>query len=185
MVHNREPNTIEPHAATDDSDDAAATMPSDRFHVAGDGAAAGAPGNGTTADSRSIANLIKELRDETTLLLRQEVALAKTEIAEKAAKAAWNAAYLAIGAVIGLISGLFLLLTVSFLLTWGLIEAGVNRHVSYWLAPLILAVIIGGVAAALIGKAIATFRDVETLAPRKTIDSLQENKQWATQKVTM
>src|SRR5688500_13231286 len=40
---------------------------------------------------RSIADLLKELRDESPMLLRQEVALAKTEMAEKATAYGKNA----------------------------------------------------------------------------------------------
>ena len=56
----------------------------------------------------SIVDLIKELRDESTTLVRQEIALAKAELSEKASKAAVNAAFLGMGAVVTGIAAIFL-----------------------------------------------------------------------------
>lgn len=135
-------------------------------------------------DERTIGSLLKELRDETTLLLRQEVALAKSEISEKAAAAGRNAAYLAIGAAVAYGGFLMLLLGVTLLLTWAFIAADMNRYVAYWLAPLIVGAIVGVVGYSLIQKAINLFSHPERLAPNQTLDSMQENAQWAKHKVT-
>lgn len=138
-------------------------------------------------DSRSIGDLLKELRDETTALLRQEVALAKTEVTEKATKAGRNIAYLAVGGAIAYAGLLFLLLGVTMLVTWALIALGMNenlRYLAYCLAPLIVGGAVAGVGYALIQKAISTFSQPQELVPQKTVDSLQENASWAKNKVT-
>lgn len=135
-------------------------------------------------DDRTIGSLIKELRDETTTLLRQEVALAKTEVSEKAAAAGRNVAYLAAGAAVAYSGLLFLLLGATLLLTWAFIAADMNRYVAYWLAPLIVGTVVGVVGYSLIQKALNLFSHPERLAPNQTLDSMQENAQWAKNKVT-
>ena len=51
----------------------------------------------TASENRSITDLLKDLRDESSRLVRQEVALAKTELSEKAAKLGRNAGYMGAG----------------------------------------------------------------------------------------
>src|SRR5687768_5064568 len=53
---------------------------------------------GADSRDRSIGSLLKELRDESATLLRQEVALAKTEMSEKASMIGRNVASIGVGA---------------------------------------------------------------------------------------
>ena len=55
----------------------------------------------TRSDNRSIFGLLRELRDELGTLFRQEVALAKTEVSEKADLAKRNSIYIAVGGTTG------------------------------------------------------------------------------------
>lgn len=136
------------------------------------------------ADARpSIADLLKSLRDETTALIRQEVALAKTEMNEKAAKAARNAGYMGAGGVLAHAGVFVLLLALSALLYAGLVKAGLSHMTSGWLAPLIVGAVVAVIGYALIQKAISAFRH-ETLVPEKTVESLKENQQWLSHKAT-
>ena len=130
-----------------------------------------------------IADLIKELRDETTLLLRQEVELAKTEMTEKATKAGRNVGYLTAGAAIAAVGGLFLLLGINYLLVWGLTAAGVPAEHSLWIAPMIVGAVVAIIGAVLVVKALNTLKHTEEFVPQQTMDSLQENKRWVRQKV--
>jgi hypothetical protein len=52
------------------------------------------------ANQPSIPELLKDLREESTLLLREEIALAKKEISEKISSTARNATYIVAGALI-------------------------------------------------------------------------------------
>jgi hypothetical protein len=134
-------------------------------------------------DRPSIGELIKELRDETTTLLRQEVALAKAEMNEKAAKLGRNAGYLGAGGVLAHAGALVLLLGVAALLYHGLVAAGLSHMVSGWLAPLIVGAVVGVIGYAMAQKAISTFKH-ESLVPEKTLESLKENQQWLQRKAT-
>jgi xanthine/uracil permease len=129
----------------------------------------------------SLSGLIRELRDETTTLLRQEVALAKTEMSEKASTFGRNAIYLALGGAVAYAGFIFILLMMAALIYNGLLSAGLTLGTAQWLAPGIVGVVIGVVGYALIQKALNTFSR-EGLAPEKTIQSLKEDKRWTEEK---
>jgi len=131
----------------------------------------------------SLASLIRELRDETTTLLRQEVALAKTEMSEKATVLGRNSIYVAIGGLVAYAGFIFVLLSVMRLMLVGLVRAGLSEAVADWLAPAIVGLVILGVGYALIQKAKSTLSR-ESLVPEKTIQSLKEDKQWTQEKLS-
>jgi len=139
--------------------------------------------NRLEADGRSITGLLRDLRDETTVLLRQEVALAKTEISEKAARAGRNVAYLATGGLVAYAGVLFLLLAATAGLLVALEAMGLDRSVTLWLAPLIVGGIVALVGYGLVQKGITTLKH-ESLVPEKTRESVQENKQWLQDKMS-
>ncbi|HEY0007213.1 MAG TPA: phage holin family protein [Tepidisphaeraceae bacterium] len=131
---------------------------------------------------RSIGELLKELRNESSVLVRQELALAKAEISEKATKAARNAAYIGAGAFLAYTALTFLLLAVTALLYVILRLMGAETH-GLWIAPLIVGLVLGIVGYVLIQKGISTFKE-QSLVPEKTTQSLKEDKQWLQDKVT-
>src|SRR4029434_2482433 len=92
--------------------------------------------------SESVANLIKELRDEALLLVRQEVALAKTEMSEKIGRTLRNTAYAIAGALVAFLGSVFILQAVTGLTGIGLRAAGVAPEHCLWLAPLIVGVVV-------------------------------------------
>lgn len=133
-------------------------------------------------DDRSVVSLIRELRDEGTALLRQEVALAKTEVSEKAARTARNVAYLAVGALVLLLGLIFLLMAISEGITLALVAAELE-HLAPWLGPLIVGLVVTIIGGVLVQKAISTLKQ-ESLVPEKSVQSLKEDKQWLQQKAT-
>jgi len=137
--------------------------------------------NNSQTDDRSLADLIRELRDEATVLLRQEVAMAKTEMGEKASMVVRNVGTLVVGGAVALIALIFLLLAVTGGLALMLMSTDLDLH-AIWIAPLIVGLIIAGFAGAMIAKAKQTLENA-SLVPHKTIETLKENKQWAQTKV--
>ena len=127
--------------------------------------------------SESIADLIKDLRDEAMLLVRQEVALAKTEISEKMARILRNTAYAIAGALVAFVGLIFILQAATVAIGIGLHEAGLTEKQSLWASPLILGVIVAIVGAILISKGIAAVKN-ESLVPEKTVESLKNDKEW-------
>jgi hypothetical protein len=133
-------------------------------------------------DGRSLGDLIKALRDETTLLLREEVALARTEMSEKAARLSRNSAWLGIGGMVAYAGLLMLLAAGAIGLALGLVEAGLSAQMAAWLSPLIIGLVVAIIGYALVQKAISTLRR-EKLVPERTVETLKQDRDWMKEKV--
>lgn len=140
-------------------------------------------GGATGPRDRSIADLLKELRDESSALLRQEVALAKTEMAEKASEYGKHTAAIAVGGTVAYIGALLLVTAVTVGLAL-ILDAvfGMDEH-AWWLAPLIVGAIIALVGYSMINKGTSALKR-QSPVPHKTVQSLQEDKQWLKDKVS-
>lgn len=119
---------------------------------------------------RPIGELLKQLAEETTTLVRQELDLAKAEMREKAGKAGpgfgmWGAAgatgLLAAGALTA-----FLILALD----------GVMPN---WLAALIVGLVYAAIAAVLYVDGKHRVEEAGSPVPQKTIESVKEDVQWA------
>jgi len=134
-------------------------------------------------DSRSLMDLIKDLRDETVTLLRQEVTLAKTETTEKVSVAGRNAAFLCTGGLIAYAGLMFVLLAAVVALYVALVAAGGSHATSGWLSPLIIGGVVTAIGAVLVQKALHTFRN-ESFDLERTKASVTADKEWIQEKVT-
>jgi uncharacterized membrane protein YqjE len=128
---------------------------------------------GTAQDElrdRPVAELLKELSTQTTTLVRQELELAKAEMAEKGKQAGLGASMFG-GA------GLFGVLALAALTTC--VIAALATGMDVWLAALIVAVVYAGVAGvlALLGR--QKTREAIPPAPEQAIESTKEDVQWA------
>ena len=113
---------------------------------------------------RSTSELLKELSNETTTLVKQEIELAKAELAEKAKPAGLGAGMFGGAGLFGL--GAFLALTACFI---ALLEGAI----ALWLAALIVAVVLFATAAvmALLGR--RRVREVGSPVPEQTIRNVK------------
>ena len=134
------------------------------------------------ARNRSFSALIKELRDESLTLLRQEVALAKTEMSEKASSASRNAASIALGGAVTAAGLLFLLIGAGFLIYLGLVELGLSHTMAGVLMPFIVGLVVTLIGYAMIRKGVNALQKLSPV-PEKTAESLKEDKQWLQNKV--
>jgi len=131
-----------------------------------------APPSGTT-EQESIGDLLSGLIGDLQQLIRGEVALAKTEVREEVGEAARGAQILGVAAVAGLVGLIVLML-------------GVAVYLERWLDPWQALVLVGvillviAVAAGLTGK---NRLSASSVTPDRTIASLKEDKQWASQQV--
>jgi hypothetical protein len=133
-------------------------------------------------DDRSLGQLLKELTSETTTLLKQEVNLAKTEMSEKASRVGTNLGSLALGGGVAFLGALALLAAAVYGLT-SILDQFMSLGVAVWLAPLIIGLILAAVGYSLVNKALETLKR-ESLAPQRTTQSLQENKEWLKEKIS-
>jgi len=138
--------------------------------------------NPETSHPNSIPSLLRELRDETTTLLRQEVALAKTELKENVSRTASHAVHIAIGGFVAYAGIIVLLIGIGHLLAAVLIKAGVDPEVAQWLAPSIIGLVVAIIGWVMLSKAKHAIAQ-EELAPHQTMESLRDNKQWAQSKL--
>jgi hypothetical protein len=135
-----------------------------------------------THEMHSIPDLLRELRDESSTLFRQEIALAKTELKEKTSKLSRNAIYLVAGGVIAYSGLIFILLGVVGLIGAGLVAAGMEAATAAWVSPLILGFIVAIIGAAMLMKGKRTLAE-ESLVPEKTLQSLKEDTSWTRAKI--
>jgi pheromone shutdown protein TraB len=135
----------------------------------------------TTATDESVADLLKDLREESLNLVRQQVELAKQETVEKVSTLGRNSIYMIAGGLVAYTGAIFLLLGLTFLGSWALIQAGISQTASICIISLIVGAIVAGVGYFLIQKAISTFKHT-SVVPEKTVNSLKEDRTWLTHK---
>jgi uncharacterized membrane protein YqjE len=122
---------------------------------------------------RSIGELFSELASETGLLIRQEIALAKVELTQKASHVGRNIGYLVLGGAVAYAALLALLAAIIILLA---------NAMPWWVAALVVVIVVGIVAGVLVSKALAALKKTE-VAPRQTVETLKEDAQWAKQQM--
>lgn len=133
-------------------------------------------------DPRSIGQMLQDLRNDVTFLLRQEVELIKTEATQKTKQVAKDSAYLVAGGVLGLFALMILCQTLCVVLAV-LLSLVMDWRIAAWLGPLIGAVLLGVAGYALVRVGQRRLQR-EDLAPEHTLESLQEGKQWLQEKVS-
>lgn len=132
-------------------------------------------------DDRSLGQILRDLRDETSQLLRQEVDLAKTEMSEKMSRMGTNLGSVATGGAV-LFAGALVLLSALTLGLIALFSQFMDRDVAMWLAPLLVGGVLAFVGYGMVQKALQALKQ-EGIAPQRTTQSLKENKEWLTAKM--
>lgn len=135
-----------------------------------------------TQNSPSLAGLLQDLRDETTTLLRQEVALAKAELSEKTSKVTSNAVQLAIGGFVAYAGLIVLLFGFGDLVASLFVNMGMDADLAAWLAPSLVGLIVALIGYLMLAKAKKALT-ADKLVPEQTLESLRQNKAWAQTKL--
>jgi hypothetical protein len=117
--------------------------------------------------------LFSTLSNQAGTLFRQEVQLAQAEMTRKATRAGKNAAFIAVGAVIGQAA---LLAVVAALIL------ALAQVMDAWLAALIVGVVLAIAAALLVRFGLQKLKEIDP-APRRTIETMRENKEWLSQQI--
>lgn len=120
---------------------------------------------------RPIAELLKQLSQETSTLVKQELDLAKAEMAQKGKQAGLGAGFIGGGALFGL--GAFAALTACLI---ALLATAID-HV--WLAALIVAAVYGAIAGVLASQGKDKIQEATPPAPEQTVETLKEDVEWA------
>jgi uncharacterized membrane protein YqjE len=119
---------------------------------------------------RGTGELLKELSDHTTTLVRKEIELAKAELGEKGKKAGMGAGMFG-GA------GLFGVFALAALTTC--IIAALDSAMELWLAALIVAVVYAAIAGVLALQGRNKVQEAGPPVPEQATESVKEDVQWA------
>jgi MFS family permease len=118
----------------------------------------------------SMAELVKQLSEQTSRLARQEVELAKAELAVKGKRAGLGAGMFGVAGAIGLYAlGALVAAAVLALAT----------AVTAWLAALIVAAVLGAIAGLLALQGKSKVQQATPPVPEQTTESVKEDVQWA------
>jgi MFS family permease len=122
-----------------------------------------------TANEASASELVKQLSEQTSRLVRQEVELAKTELAIKGKRAGIGAGMFGGAGLVGLYA-------VGALVTAAI--AALATAMDTWLAALIVGVVLAAVAGvvALTGK--KKVQEAMPPVPEDSVESVKEDVQW-------
>jgi hypothetical protein len=127
-----------------------------------------------TKEERSLGDLFSELAAETSTLVRQEVALAQTELTQKATRVGKNVGFLVVGGAVGYAALLAVIAAVII---------GLANFIPAWVAALVVGAVVGIVAFLLISSALAALKKTD-LTPRETVETLKEDAQWLKNQVS-
>ena len=118
---------------------------------------------------RPASELLKQLSDQTTMLVRQEIELAKLEVTEKGKKAGLGAGMFGGAAVFGAYAlGVFITCAILALST----------ALAAWLAALIVGVVLAAVAGVLALRGKAQVQKATPPVPQEAVDSTKEDVRW-------
>jgi hypothetical protein len=120
---------------------------------------------------RPIGDLLKQLSQETSTLVKQELDLARAEMTQKGKHAGVGAGFIGAGALFGL--GTFGAITAS------LIALLVTALDHVWLAALIVAIVYGAIAGVLAIQGKDKIQEATPVAPEQTVETVKEDVEWA------
>jgi hypothetical protein len=124
-------------------------------------------------ETRPLGELLGELAQETGTLVRKEVELAKTELTAKASFALKELAFVVAGGLIVVIGAFAVLLAVIL---------GLGKFIPLWLSALVVGLVLAGLGAAVAIVGVVALKALDP-APRQTIQTLKENRQWVREQV--
>jgi uncharacterized membrane protein YqjE len=119
---------------------------------------------------RPFGELLKQLSEETTRLVHQELELAKAELTHKTKQVGIGAGLFGGAGAIGFLA--LAALTTCFILA-------LDAAMPAWLAALLVAMVYGAVAAVLAMRGRAKVRQAVPPVPEQTIQTVKEDVQWA------
>jgi len=121
-------------------------------------------------DNKSLGELFADLTREIVTLVRQEAALARTEMTEKAARVGKNVGFLVAGGAVAYAGLLALIAAV-------IITLAQNTGLTLWGSAFLVGAVVAGLGSFLVWKGLEALKHVD-LAPRETLETIKEDQQW-------
>ena len=126
-------------------------------------------GAGSDLRDRPTSELLRQLSDQTTTLVRQEIELAKLEFREKGKKAGMGAGMFGGAGALGLYALGALTATIILALA---------TFLPAWLAALIGTVVYAAIAGVLALRGKAQVKEAGPLVPEQAVDTTKEDVRW-------
>lgn len=121
-----------------------------------------------------IGELFRQLSDDASRLIRQEMTLAKVEVRQSVSEVGKGAARIGIAAALALLGGIA---AVAFLII------GLGALIdNYWLSALIVSGVLFAIAA-IMGKGAMNHLQADALKPTDTIETLRDDADWAKREI--
>jgi cytochrome c-type biogenesis protein CcmH/NrfG len=120
-------------------------------------------------EERSFGELLGELSEDVSTLMRQEVRLARAEMSRTLSRATTDAVKLGAGALVALAGGL----TVVAALVLGLIALGLAA----WVSALIIGALLGATGYVMLRNGLQDLKRVDP-TPHRTVETLRDDLQW-------
>ena len=127
-----------------------------------------------TNNERSLGELFGDLARDMGTLVSQELALARTELTEKASQVGKDIAMLAVGGLVAYAGLLAIIAAVIVLVA--------DLGVPLWVSALVVGLVVAGIGYVLVRRGISALRS-QDFAPRQTIEPLKEDTQWAKEQI--
>jgi uncharacterized membrane protein YqjE len=119
---------------------------------------------------QSMGELFKQLSDDMSTLVRQELKLAQAELTEKGKKAGIGVGMFGVAAIVGVVA----LLTFT-----ACVVAALATGMDVWLAALIVTIVYAVVAVGLALIAKQKVTEAAPPVPEQTVETVKEDVQWA------
>ena len=129
--------------------------------------------NGSSLPDPSVSELVKQLTEQTKTLARQEIELAKAELAEKGKHA---------GLGIGMFGGAGLFGFFAFAVLTACLVLALATALAPWLAALVVAALYGAIAGVLALSGKRQVQEATPPVPEQTVETVKEDVQWTKQR---
>jgi hypothetical protein len=127
-----------------------------------------------TNDERSLGELFADLARDMGTLVSQELALARTELTDKASRVGKEVAMLAVGGLVAYAGLLAIIAAVIIVIA--------DRGVPLWVSALIVGLVVALIGYLLVQRGISALKH-QDFTPRETIQSLKDDTQWAKEQI--
>jgi hypothetical protein len=122
-------------------------------------------------EERTFGELLGQLSQDLTLLMRQELQLAKTEISEKISRATSDAVSLAAGGLVAYAGALALVAGIILVLNQVM-------GLAAWLAAVLVSLALGIIGFVMVRGALRNLKRIEP-TPQRTVKTIEDGIQWA------
>jgi Putative Actinobacterial Holin-X, holin superfamily III len=122
---------------------------------------------------RSLGELFSELASETSLLIRQEMQLARVELGQTASRAGKEIGFIGLGGAVTYAGFLAVLAAIILI---------IGQYIPVWLSALVIGLVVIGIGYFLSQNHLSALKRMD-ITPQATVQTLKQDKDWAKEQV--